>query len=67
MMTLDLIKPLNENIFKNESDDNLLESMTKTGLVSTGERPSFSHSSQQEWEMDRQAKNFGLDIPTESL
>ena len=46
MMTLDLIKPLNENIFKNESDDNLLESMTKTGLVSTGAKPRSSHSTQ---------------------
>jgi len=53
MITLDLLNPRYENIFKNKSDKDLLESMTKMGLASTGERPSFSHSSQQEWEMDR--------------
>ena len=45
MIISDLLNPLNENIFKNESGNKLLESMTKMGLVSTGERPSFSHSS----------------------
>ncbi len=41
--------------------------MTKTGLVPRGERPSFSHSSQEDWEMVRQANNFGLDWQTELL
>ena len=46
MMTSDLLKPLNENIFKRKFSDKSLESMIKTGLVPTGEKPSFSHSSQ---------------------
>ncbi len=41
--------------------------MIKTGLVSTGEKPSFSHSSQLQREMVRRANNFELDIQTESL
>ncbi len=53
MITTDILNSLNENTFKNKSDENLLESMTETGLVSTGEKPSFSHSSQQKWEMVR--------------
>lgn len=46
MTTSDLFNPLNENIFKRKLGNKSLESMTKTGLVPTGERPSFSHSSQ---------------------
>ena len=66
MITSDLLNPLNENIFKSKSVNKLLESMTKTGLVSTGAKPRSSHLSQEEWEMVRWADNFGLDIPTES-
>ena len=67
MITSDLLKPLNENIFKSKFSDKSLESMIKTGLVPTGEKPSFSHSSQEQLEMVRRANNFELDIQTESL
>ena len=43
----------------------LLESMIKTGLVSTGAKPPSSHSSQENREMVRREKKFGLDKPTE--
>ena len=43
----------------------LLESMIKTGLVSTGAKPHSSHSSKENREMVRRVKNYGLDKPTE--
>jgi len=46
MITSVFLNPLNENIFKNNSGNKSLESMTKTGLVSTGAKPHSSHSSQ---------------------
>ncbi len=45
MITSDLLNPLNENIFKSKSGNKSLESMTKTGLVSTGVKPRSSHLS----------------------
>ena len=46
MITSELLNPVKENIFKSKSANKSSESMTQTGLVSTGEKPSFSHSSQ---------------------
>ncbi len=46
MITSELLTPLNENIFKSKSGKKPLESMTKSGLVSTGAKPHSSHSSQ---------------------
>lgn len=46
MRTSEALIQVNRNLLKRKEDKNSLESMTKTGLVPTGERPSFSHSSQ---------------------
>ena len=52
----------NESLFKRHLHTKRSESMTKTGLNSTGEKPRSSHSSLNVWEMVRRAKNFELDI-----
>jgi hypothetical protein len=44
--TSDGLNPLYENIFKSKSGNKSLETMTKTGLVSTGAKPHSSHLSQ---------------------
>jgi hypothetical protein len=46
MITSDLANPLNENILKSKSGNKSSESMTETGLGSTGAKPRSSHSSQ---------------------